>query len=167
MIIKYTNFSDGIHQFELTETAKKLKLEEPFFGNVQINCKMDKSPHQIVLDCDLLLHAKMICDRCAQEFESDLRSHFQISYLFSKESQKNDDYNFKFLSMVQDKIDIADDVFEYAELSVPMKRLCRADCKGLCTNCGTNLNEKKCSCKPEIVHDVWEPLKKLKDKLNN
>ena len=167
MIIKYTNFSDGIHQFTQTETVKNLKLEEPFFGNVEVSCKMDKSPHQIVLDCDLLLHTKLICDRCTQEFNSDLTNHFQISYLFSKESQKVDDFNFKFLSPVQDKIDITGEIFEYAELSIPMKTLCREDCKGLCPKFGTNLNLKKCSCKNEKVQDVWEPLKKLKDKLNN
>ncbi|MCL6098164.1 MAG: DUF177 domain-containing protein [Bacteroidetes bacterium] len=128
---------------------------------------MDKSPHQIVLDCDLLLHTKLICDRCTQEFNSDLTNHFQISYLFSKESQKVDDFNFKFLSPVQDKIDITSEIFEYAELSIPMKTLCRDDCKGLCPKCGTNLNLKKCSCKNEKMQDVWEPLKKLKDKLNN
>lgn len=154
MIVKYTNFSDGIHQFALTESAKKLELAAPFFGNVEINCKMDKSPHQIVLDCDLLLHSKLICDRCAQEFESDLTNHFQISYLFSKESQKVDDFNFKFLSPDQNKIDITEDVFEYADLSIPMKKLCCDDCKGLCPTCGTNLNVKKCSCKKEIIQDV-------------
>ncbi|MCX6168019.1 MAG: hypothetical protein NTX65_01665 [Ignavibacteriales bacterium] len=56
MIIKYTTFSDGIHNFQLSAPVKKLGLEELFFGNVEVDCKMDKSHHQIVLDCDLLVH---------------------------------------------------------------------------------------------------------------
>jgi uncharacterized protein len=161
MIIKYTNFSDGIHNFRLSEPVKNLGLEDLFLGNVDVDCKMDKSPHQIVLDCDVTLHSKMTCDRCMNEFETDLKNHFQISYLFSKETTENDDYNLKFLSPEEDKINIKDDVYEYAELAVPFKRLCNEDCKGLCPHCGKNLNEEICDCKDEKVIDVWEPLKKL------
>jgi len=167
MIIKYTNFSDGIHSFQLSEPVKNFGLEELFFGNVVLDCKMDKATHQIVLDCDLILKSKMICDRCAKEFENSLRTHFQITYLFSKEVNESDDFNVKFLSPEQDKINLTNDVYEYAELSIPLKKLCREDCKGLCPHCGKNLNEEQCDCKSEIVPDVWEPLKKLKDKFNN
>jgi uncharacterized protein len=167
MIIKYTNFSDGIYKFKLSEPVKHLGLENLFFGNVEVDCKMDKSPHQIVLDCNLLLHSRMICDRCDNEFETDLKSNFQISYLISKEHVESDEYNIKFISPENDKINIRDEVFEYAELAIPLKRLCKEDCKGLCPHCGKNLNEEHCDCKNEIIPDIWEPLKKLKDKFNN
>ena len=36
-------------------------------------------------------------------------------------------------------------------LALPMKPLCREDCKGLCAQCGTNLNTGTCDCAP-----VWE-----------
>ncbi len=166
MIIKYTNFSDGIHDFRLTESAKNLELEDRFFGNVLVDCKMDKSPHQIVLSCNLILQANLVCDRCGKEFEKNLTNHFQISYLFGRDSAKNDDFNLKFLSKDQDKMNIRDDVFEYAELALPMKILCSDECKGICPICGKNLNEETCNCKTEIDNGIWEPLKKLKDKLN-
>ncbi|MFA7228969.1 MAG: hypothetical protein WC061_08035, partial [Melioribacteraceae bacterium] len=67
MIIKYTNFSDGIHSFHISEPVKNLGLDELFNGNIEIDCKMDKAPHQIVLDCDLSVHSRLICDRCAVE----------------------------------------------------------------------------------------------------
>ncbi len=167
MIIKYTNFSDGIHGFQLSEPVKNFGLEELFFGNVILNCKLDKSPHQIVLDCELVLESDMVCDRCTKEFVADLTSYFQITYLFSRELQESDDFNVKYLTPEQDKINLNNDVYEYAELSIPLKKLCTEDCKGLCPHCGINLNEEQCNCKNEIVPDVWEPLKKLKDKFNN
>lgn len=167
MIIKYTNFSDGIHNFQLSEPVKNFGLEELFFGNVDVNCRMDKSPHQIVLACDLTVHSKLICDRCASEFETNLTSQFQISYLFSREKIESDDFNVKYLSPDQEKINIKEDVFEYAELSIPLKKLCMEECQGLCSHCGINLNELKCNCKNEIINDVWEPLQKLKGKFNN
>ncbi len=47
-----------------------------------------------------------------------------------------------------------------------MKKLCSEDCAGLCTKCGSNLNKNKCNCSEELKNPVWEPLLKLKDKLN-
>ena len=167
MIIKYTNFSDGIHEFQLSDSAKNLGLEEKFLGSVVVNCKMDKSPHQIVLGCDLEITAKLACDRCGKEIEKNFTNHFQISYLFSRNSEKNDDFNLKFLSPEQDKINITEDVFEYSELALPMKILCNDECKGICPTCGKNLNEEVCNCEPELEKDIWEPLKKLKGKLGS
>jgi uncharacterized protein len=161
MIIKYTNFSDGVHEFTLSDSVKKLKLEELFYGDVIVNCKMDKSPHQIVLECNVLLNAKMTCDRCNRELNSEITCRFQLSYLFSKNPIVSDDYNVKYISPEQDKINISDDVYEYAEISIPMKKLCKEDCKGLCLQCGINLNDGKCDCKQEKINDRWEPLQKL------
>jgi uncharacterized protein len=161
MIIKYTNFSDGVHEFALTDSVKNLKLEELFFGEVVVNCRMDKSPHQIVLNCNVVFHAKMTCDRCNKELNSEIKSNFLLSYFFTKVPVVSDDYNVKYLSPEQDKINITDDVYEYAEISIPMKKLCKEDCKGLCLQCGINLNDGKCDCKQEKINDVWEPLQKL------
>ncbi|MEW6652037.1 MAG: DUF177 domain-containing protein [Bacteroidota bacterium] len=167
MIIKYTNFSDGLHEFNLSEPSKKLGLEDLFFGDVFIFCKMDKSPHQIVLDCSLSANAKYDCDRCAKESIKEVSTHFLLSFMFTKEKHKSDDFNFKMLSPEEDKIDLSADVYEYAELSLPMKKLCEEDCKGLCSKCGINLNEKSCNCVLTIENDIWAPLKSLKDKFNN
>lgn len=39
-------------------------------------------------------------------------------------------------------------VIEQLHLGIPMKPLCREDCKGLCSRCGADLNEGPCSCAP-------------------
>lgn len=167
MIIKYTNFSDGVHQFKLIESARKLGLEESFFGDVELDCKMDKSPHQIVLSCDLTVHTNFDCDRCGDAFSRDYYNRFQISYMFAKGKDEGDNFNFKILTPDHDKINLKDDVYEYAELAVPMKKLCTDDCKGLCPKCGINLNYEHCSCSTEKVKDIWVPLQQLKEKFNN
>lgn len=164
MIIKYTNFSDGIHQIRFNEPAEKLGLDDSFFGNVIVDCKMDKSAHQIVIDFDVDVKTHLICDRCNSEYDAELTNHFQLSYLFIKDAVRLEEFNVKYLSPDEDKINIDDDVYEYIELAIPMKKLCREDCKGLCPRCGTNLNERQCNCHLEINNDIWEPLKKLKFK---
>jgi uncharacterized protein len=47
-------------------------------------------------------------------------------------------------------------------LAVPMSVTCREDCRGLCSNCGQNLNQGKCSCEPE-PDPRWGPLLSLLD----
>ncbi|KAF0151446.1 MAG: hypothetical protein FD143_1925 [Ignavibacteria bacterium] len=167
MIIKYTNFSDGLHEFKLSESSKKLGLEDLFFGDIEVDCKMDKSPHQIVLDCSLTASTKYDCDRCAKETIKMVSNNFLLSFMFTKEKQESDNFNFKMLSPEEDKIDLSADAYEYAELALPMKKLCNEECKGLCPKCGRNLNEKFCNCDLTIENDIWAPLKSLKDKFNN
>lgn len=162
MIIKYTNFSDGIHLINFDEPVENLGLDESFFGNVIVNCRMDKSIHQIVIDFDVEASSHLICDRCNSEYEAKLTNHFQMSYLFVKDAKRLDEFNVKYLSPDEDKINIDQEVFDYVELAIPMKKLCKEDCKGLCPVCGTNLNEKQCDCHLNKKNDIWEPLKKLK-----
>ena len=47
-------------------------------------------------------------------------------------------------------------------LALPMSVTCREDCRGLCPNCGQNLNESKCTCGPE-PDPRWGPLLSLLD----
>jgi uncharacterized protein len=167
MIIKYTNYADGIHFIELSKSARKLGLDEPFHGEVLLNCKMDKSHSQIVLDCDITAAANFLCDRCAANLDWELKNHFQNIYLFAKKEEEAEESDIYFLSPDNDKIDLNADVAEYAQLSIPLKVLCKDDCKGLCPRCGINLNENSCNCDTKETDPRWAPLNKLKDELNN
>jgi uncharacterized protein len=56
---------------------------------------------------------------------------------------------------------LEDALKEQILLALPMKNLCRADCKGLCPQCGQNLNTKQCGC-PAATDERWAPLANLK-----
>ena len=45
-----------------------------------------------------------------------------------------------------DQIDLGQLMEEQFYLALPMKPLCREDCRGLCASCGANLNEETCDC---------------------
>ena len=44
-------------------------------------------------------------------------------------------------------------------LGLPMKQVCKPECKGLCPKCGTDLNEKECDCKEDYINPQMEVLK--------
>jgi uncharacterized protein len=166
MIIKIANLSNGVHCFDFDKSVEDLGLEDSFSGLIKASVKLDKSTHQIVLDIESKANYTFVCDRCGADSNTDLLAKFQLVYIFSSQKIESEDSNVKYITPDVDKINISDDLKEYLILSVPMKNLCSPDCKGLCPECGTNLNKKKCKCKKEIIYDVWEPLKKLKNKSN-
>jgi uncharacterized protein len=63
---------------------------------------------------------------------------------------------------------LLDDVIrEQILLAVPVKLTCRQDCKGLCPQCGKNLNQETCSCVVEQEEPRWAALKDIRSKLAN
>lgn len=61
---------------------------------------------------------------------------------------------------------LEDALREQVLLAVPLKLLCREDCKGLCPQCGKNLNESQCSCAEQMEDPRWAALKEIRSKLD-
>jgi uncharacterized protein len=59
------------------------------------------------------------------------------------------------------RIDLSQMIVEQIVLALPMKPLCKADCRGLCALCGANRNLMSCDCAPEETDPRWAPLKTL------
>lgn len=54
---------------------------------------------------------------------------------------------------------------EQVLLAIPLKAICREDCKGLCPHCGRNLNNSACSCAEPMEDPRWSALKEIRSKL--
>lgn len=169
VIIKIAGLSDGEYDFEFDEPVSKLALDDPFYGNFNVKIKLQKMVHQIFIDVSLCVNARFECDRCAADYETVLKNSFRMVYALgsSRSGDDEDSGDFIFLPAETDKINIASEIHDFALLSIPMKKLCSEDCKGLCPKCGKNLNEGLCSCNNLPEDDRWLPLKELKNKLNN
>jgi len=50
-------------------------------------------------------------------------------------------------------------------LALPVKHVCREDCKGLCPHCGRNLNVESCDCVPAMADPRWADLEEIRRKL--
>jgi len=60
---------------------------------------------------------------------------------------------------------LEDTLREQVLLAMPLKTVCREDCKGLCPHCGKNWNESACSCAEQFDDPRWAALKEIRDKL--
>ena len=58
-----------------------------------------------------------------------------------------------------DVVDLTELVRQVLALNVPPRSLCRADCKGLCPQCGQNLNVRACGCDEQTPDNRWDALR--------
>jgi uncharacterized protein len=123
---------------------------------------------------------ELACSRCLEPFPFAVDAPFDLRYLpqhlnmsgsgaaedadeetdAGGEEVGGDDLTTAFYR--DDQIDLLQLVREQLYLLLPMKPLHRDDCKGLCPNCGTNLNEGTCGCQTAWEDPRLAPLKGLR-----
>lgn len=99
------------------------------------------------------------CDRCLKSFPN-VGSADLTARVLREPQEENDDE--EVLLCTEDIMIELDEVIKDAVLfSLPLKSLCDENCKGLCPQCGTNLNESKCICLDDVIDDRFAKLKEL------
>ncbi len=83
------------------------------------------------------------CGRCANWYEADVGVD---DFLVAVEVGEEDEL-----------VDLTSEMREAIILAFPDFPLCRESCKGLCPQCGADLNEGKCGCRPPVINH-WEAL---------
>lgn len=98
----------------------------------------------------------LTCSRCLEGFALPIDSAFDLQYVpgtapaEDREAEAEieaDDLGTAYYE--DEKIDLGQLVQEQFYLALPMKPLCGETCRGLCAQCGTNLNRGDCSCSPK------------------
>ena len=105
------------------------------------------------------------CARCLTpvngQFSLSLEKTVAPKKLLSDlDEDKLDDY-----AIIEDGfLDLDEQLRDQMEMEFPSRFLCKDDCKGLCQECGCNLNYETCSCNKEDVDIRFEALRGLFDK---
>lgn len=112
------------------------------------------------------LNTKIIfnCQRCLKDYIKELKIDASERIFYERLSPEIDDpTEFFEIDSKSQKIDISEMLRQEIILHFPPVSVCSKSCKGLCSSCGTNLNEEKCECKP--TQDL-KPLSILKELYN-
>jgi DUF177 domain-containing protein len=106
------------------------------------------------------------CSRCLEPFAVPVDAAFELRYVPHKENTgegereiAEDDLTTAYYR--EGLLDVFELLREQFQLALPMKPLCSDACKGLCPQCGVNLNRSTCSCAPEWEDPRLAPLKGL------
>ncbi len=163
---------DGL-SLDIIENAadfSDIARDEGIISILPVNAHLDieKSDSDIFIKGYIDVDAKMRCARCLAEFKSHIHSDIDLIFLKTVQKEAQGEYG-KELSIEDldinyysgEELVVTEILREQITLDLPIKPLCKPDCKGLCPRCGTDLNKEKCNC-PEEKH-IDARLKKLKE----
>lgn len=128
------------------ETIKDIRVTGRFSGRVEIQCA-----------------------RCLENVTRDLAAEFDLLYRPLGAVERDDRVS---ISEAETEVgfykgeglQLEDVLREQVLLAVPVKAVCREECRGLCPQCGQNLNEGKCGCGPGSSDPRWNALRELRGK---
>jgi uncharacterized protein len=105
------------------------------------------------------------CDRCLEPAACPIDGDFELYYRPMAEGlgeEKVLDPSEVEMGFYEgDGVELNDVLREFVLLSLPMQKLCRAGCKGICPVCGQNRNLNECHCQAEAADDRWSALKSI------
>ncbi len=109
------------------------------------------------------------CDRCGKEVSLTVERAFQYIICIGRQPERGAEYqcsneDCETLYLAEAAIDIETIIAEQFVLAIPVQRLCNDLCKGLCKECGIDLNKKVCMCKEGNSNSPFAILKKLQQK---
>ena len=135
---------------ETTLPASILEIDDPerVVEMTPIVCELKAAllNDDLIVRGDATVIAQCRCDRCLEDVEVDIYAD-DICIVVEN---------------CPDKVDLTNDIREDILLAFPQTYLCKEDCKGLCFQCGINLNNEQCQC-GEVVENnsPWNALDSL------
>jgi len=163
MKISLTGLRPGMHELHFEERPSQWGLENHpnLTALVQLTVHLEKGEGTIFLRNHIRTVGHFNCDRCLEEFEQELQEEGRVVFTSDTELVTAHDDEIRVCPHDAHEIDVSVEVRDLLLLSLPAKRLCQADCRGLCAVCGVNLNVEACHCAATRIDTRWQPLQKL------
>ena len=147
-------------------------------GPAHVDLRFDKVDRRVLVKGSARAELGAECSRCLVPVESDVpveftltmvpadeyqdeggeaedKAHHPVGGSFGPEDAEEDVYTGKV-------IDLDPVLREQVLLALPGYPVCQEGCKGLCSVCGTNLNERECGCDRKVPDPRWAGLAKVK-----
>ncbi len=115
---------------------------------------------------------RLSCGRCLQSFETPVESSFALTYKQTEpdpdesgSSQEELELTAEDMGLIYyqgEEINLQNEIQEQVVMAFPLRTLCKPDCKGLCPQCGADLNNEVCDCDRSPPAGKFAALKNLK-----
>jgi len=132
--------------------------------------------HQVIKDIRLRgrlsTRLELQCARCLDPVPQDVKREFELLYRplgadAGRDELSVTDAEAEIGYYQGEGLQLEDVLREQVLLALPLKATCRQDCKGLCPQCGKNLNQEQCSCSTEREDPRWAALKDVRSRLQH
>jgi len=139
----------------VTRLNKVSETDKATGYKVEGELKLTRTDKGILITGELNTAQRLTCSRCLEIFE------YPLTLTLSEEFVPAMDIISGTLLPVTEgsftiddnhEICVNDALNQYTLMALPMKPLCKSDCRGLCDHCGMNLNNRDCTCSHEVDH---------------
>jgi len=148
-IEKIFSLSDGEHRFGLVNNPTEIGLQlenfeqaEVFDKEVCTDVTVNRTGTTFYIQLTVQTEASLFCDRCLRPVSLPISG--EHAFCLTHEPGVADDDEMRQLNVNKNALELDQDVRNALLLTIPGKILCKEDCKGLCDQCGANLNESSC-----------------------
>ncbi len=141
---------------------REISLSSPVF--VKFKLFFNRRTYDVVVVGKISYELELTCSRCLIRYKEKFSQWIRGIFKFKREKYKEREIALSKKDLdtfyyENGKIDLDRFIIESIIVNVPMKPLCKEDCKGLCPVCGANLNIETCNC---VIDDIREsPFKVL------
>lgn len=158
MLYDLSRLRSGIDRLTRRFESSEFPVEEEFrlAAPVDLEVEIHKDATKVRVTGRVVTTLRLDCSRCLEPFDIPVNSAFDALVLpeaanagEGEQQVADEDLGVSFYK--DETLDLSELIREQFYLVLPMKPLCQADCRGLCSQCGTNLNADACDCAP-----VWE-----------
>ena len=161
--------SEGLHIFTFRKPDWLTNIPELVNGNggtrLSSNIVFDLQLVKILKEVNVYGNIKFtiqsLCARCLGELGLPLSPLVNL-VLSPVNTPQEGDEGIDYETYNGEEFDLGDYLREAIAMALPVKLLCSEECKGLCSNCGANLNLRNCSCKDDWVDTRFTVLRDLK-----
>ncbi len=162
MKIDIRNFSEN--DSEVIQDVE-IKFDDALFAEFypersHVKALIDKFGNDYLIKIHLETVAHFQCDLCLEPFKEKIVIDYEHIYQIGR-GDLGISEDVDILPADTTEIDISGSLTEMVLLNHPIKMKCSKDCKGLCPECGVNLNVETCSCADGKIDKRWESLRKL------
>lgn len=170
MKVLLTDIVGKSEQYRLVESPNSSLYDFRLEGPVEAKLlARQQSEVKYLLSGTLQALATAKCDRCGKKVTLAIDKDFRYTLHIGEEAESDaehqcSDEDCETLHLDEAAIESDAITTEQLLLAIPVQRLCDETCKGLCRECGIDLNEKKCKCGESNSNSPFAILKKLQQK---
>ncbi len=147
------------YDYSLPMCDLEINGDYPFKSPVRVSASAVNRAGLVELNVKAVFDYTTRCDRCFDE----IVKHMELSFTHGLAAELIDEENDDYIETPDYTLELDEVVVSDIVLNLPSKFLCSDDCRGLCPDCGANLNEGDCGCKSRQVDPRLEMLKQLID----
>ncbi|MGL5575725.1 MAG: YceD family protein [Sarcina sp.] len=157
-------FSDESQKKEISKAIDLIVKEDTIFlpgeevkvlEAIEFHGKARTIADTISLEGEIKTKLELECSRCLNNFSIDVLT--DIDEKFSNNIKEDESIAY----IEGDVLDVSEAIVSNVISTLPIKRLCDEQCKGLCQSCGADLNLHKCHCNDSNIDIRFEKLKEL------